>query len=176
MKIQINDQGSKFLNGVSRVLHNMICTEQCITLLYHLQSNGLCERQYRTIKDSLVKVLDENRCDWPNIIKGILFAHRLSKHTSTKFSPFFLMYNREPTLPIDIKYNMVSIEVNESEHTFNKETFDAVLTTEISMTGKIHQTAGENIYSEQKKQRCDYNRRHQVPNKIEVGQKVLLQN
>ena len=86
------------------------------------------------------------------------------------------MYNWEPTLPIDIKYNMANIEVNESKHTFNKETFDAVLTTAISMTGKIHQTAGENIYSEQKKQRCEYNWRHQVPNKIDVGQKVLLQN
>ena len=61
------------------------------------------------------------------------------------------MYNREPTLPIDVKYNMVNIEVNESEHLFNKETFDAVLTTAISMRRKIHQTAGENIYSERKK-------------------------
>ena len=41
----------------------------------------------------------------------------------------------------------VGIEWNESEHLFEKE-----------------------------KQRCDYNRHNQVPNKIKVGQKVLLKN
>ena len=96
--------------------------------------------------------------------------------TSTKFSPFFVMYNREPTLPTNVKYSLVGIDGNESEHPFDKETFDAVITTAISMRANIHQTAGENICSAQEKQRRDYNRRHQVPNKIKVGQKVLLKN
>ena len=43
----------------------------------------------------------------PNIIEGVLFAHWVSKHTSTKFSSFFLMHNWEPTLPIDANYNLV---------------------------------------------------------------------
>ena len=60
MKIQINDQGREFVNEVSNVLHNMAGTEQRIKLAYHPQSNGLSERQNRTIKASLVKVLDEN--------------------------------------------------------------------------------------------------------------------
>ena len=123
-----------------------------------------------------MKVLDGNPCDWPNIIEGVSFVHRVSKYTSKKFSPFFLMYNREPTLPIDVKYNLVGIEENESEHPLDKETFDAVLTTTISMRANIHQTAGENICSTQKKQGRDYNQCHQVSNKIKVGQKVLLKN
>ena len=67
------------------------------------------------------KLTGENPCD-PNSdwIKGFLFAHRVSKHTSIKFSPFFLMYNREPTLPVNIKYNLVDIEENGSEHPFKK--------------------------------------------------------
>ena len=110
MKIQINDQGREFVNEVTKVLHNMIGAEQRITPACHPQSNRLCQRQNRTIRDSLVKVLYENPCDWPNIIKGVLFAHRVSKHNSTKFSPFFLMHNREPTLPINVKYSLVGIE------------------------------------------------------------------
>ena len=42
------------------------------------------------------------------------------------------------------------------------------------MSANVHQTSGENICSAQDKQRRDYNRRHQVSNEIEVGQKVLL--
>ena len=56
IKIQINDQ-------VSKVLHNMIGTDQCITSAYHPLSNGLHEQQNRAIKDSLVKVFDGNPCD-----------------------------------------------------------------------------------------------------------------
>ena len=90
-----------------------------------------------------MKVLDGNPCDWPNIIE-VLFAHRVSKHTSTKFSPFFPVCNREPTLPVDVKYNLFDIDGNESEHLFNKERFDAVFTTAIPMKASIYQVAGEN--------------------------------
>ena len=51
-----------------------------------------------------------------------------------------------------------------------------MLTTANSMRANIHQTAGENICSTQEKQRRDYNRRHQVLNKIKMGQKVLLKD
>ena len=54
--------------------------------------------------------------------------------------------------------------------------FDAMFTTAISIRANLHQTAGENICSTQEKQHRDYSRRHQVPNKIKVGQKVLLKN
>ena len=86
------------------------------------------------------------------------------------------MYNWESTLPIDVKYSLIGIEGNESAHLFDKETFDDMLTTAISTRANIHQTAGENICSAQEKQCHDYNRRYQVPNKIKVGQKVLLKN
>ena len=51
-----------------------------------------------------------------------------------------------------------------------------MVTPAISMRENIHQTAGENIYSAQEKQRRDYNRPCQIINKINVGEKVLLQN
>ena len=147
----------------------MTGTEQRVTSAYHPQANGLCERQNRTIKDALVKVLDENPENWPTIIEGILFAHRVSRHASTKYSSFYLLYNREPTLPIDIKL------VGEEEP-FDRETFDSVLSRTITIREGIHQTAGENIKAAQKKQKRDYDRRHQVPNVIRVGDRVLLKN
>ena len=87
----------------------MIGTEQRTTSSFHPEPNGLCERRYRNMKDPLVKVLDGNLCDWLKIIEGVLFAPRFSKHISVNFSPFFLIYNREPTLPIDVKYSLVPI-------------------------------------------------------------------
>ena len=91
IKIQINDQWREFVNEISKILHKMVSTVPHITSAYHPQSNGLCEWQNGAIKDSLVKVLDGNPCDG-FVIKGLLFAQRASKHTLTKFLPFFLMY------------------------------------------------------------------------------------
>ena len=85
MIIQIKDQGKEFVNEVSENLHEMTVTEQRITSAYHPRSNGLYERQNGTIKDSLVIVLEEKPKEWANIIDGILLAHRVSIHYSTKY-------------------------------------------------------------------------------------------
>ena len=77
----------------------MTGTRQRITSAYHPQADGLVERQNRTIKNALIKVLDEHATQWPDIIEGALFAHRVSRHYSTKFSQFYMMYNREPVFP-----------------------------------------------------------------------------
>ena len=50
-----------------------------------------------------------------HIIEAVLFAHRISRHSSTKYSPLFLIYNRDPVLPIDIKCSLAKREVNETE-------------------------------------------------------------
>ena len=78
----------------------MTGTKQRVTSPYHPQADGLVEPQNRSIKKSLMKVLDEEPTEWPYTIDGILFAHRVSRHYSTKY---FLLCNREPTLLIDLK-------------------------------------------------------------------------
>ena len=94
MEIQINDQGREFVNEVSKVLCNMIGIEQRTTSAHNPQSNRLCERKNSIIRDSLVKVLawNGNVCDWPNIVKGVLFAQRVREYASTKFSPYFQIF------------------------------------------------------------------------------------
>ena len=97
-KTQINDQGKEFINEISDALLELTGTHQRVTSAYHPQSNGLCERQKRMVKDSLVNVLEENPKKWSRVIEAVLFAHRVSVHSSMKFSPFFLLYSRHPTL------------------------------------------------------------------------------
>ena len=59
VKIQISDQGQEFVNKVSTELHRLAGVEQHATSTYHPQSNGLVERQNRTVKDSIVKPLSD---------------------------------------------------------------------------------------------------------------------
>ena len=58
--IQITDQGKRFVNKVYEELHLFTGVQQLATSGYHSQSRGLVERQNRTIKEFLLKVLEEN--------------------------------------------------------------------------------------------------------------------
>ena len=68
------------MNEVADERHLMTGTQQRVISAYHPQSNGLIEHQnglieHRTIKNTLVKVLDQNPEQWPHLIDGVLFAH-----------------------------------------------------------------------------------------------------
>jgi len=128
-----------------------------------------------------VKVLEDNHEMWPQVIEGILFAHRVSRHSSTKYSPFMLMYNREPVLPIDVKHNLDKDENKERENRegdadreqpFDLDFFDAIF----SSATKVADDAAENIKAAQKKQKRDYGLRHTSKTEIKVDDIVLLKN
>ena len=101
-EIQIKDQGRNFVNEACRQLHELTEVEQRITPTYYPPANGLIDCQNQTIKNSLVKVLEDNPEMWQQIIEKILFPH-VSRHFSTKYPSFMLMYNHKPVLPIDVK-------------------------------------------------------------------------
>ena len=167
------------MNAVSENLLRMTGTEQRMTSAYHPQANGRCGRRNRSIKDSLVKVLYENPTKWPYIIEGILFAHRVSRHYSTSYSPFYLLYNREPILPIVVKYNLegkVPAAESQGEEPFDAQTFETVLSAAKVIRDGVHEDASKHISKAQEKQKRDYNRRHSLPCPIKVGDIVLLKN
>ena len=91
-------------------LHLVAGVQQRATSACHPQSNGLVERINRTINNSLVKVLLENPSKWSYIIERMLFVHLVSKYSSTKYSPFKLLYNQEEVLSIDLKHKLSSTE------------------------------------------------------------------
>ena len=127
----------------------------------------------------MVKVIEEKLKEWPSIIEGILFAHRVSMHYSTKYSPFSLMYNRHPVLPIDIKYDLIHDTANNDSESdpFDIETFQAILNSAASIREATHHQASLNIEKVQAKQQKHYNNRHRTPeDALPVGSKVLLEN
>ena len=47
------------------------------------------------------KRLDENYETWDLHLNQVLAAIRFNMNESTKFSPYYLVYNRDPVLPLD---------------------------------------------------------------------------
>ena len=71
------------------------------TSVAHPQSNSKVECFHRTPHDVMSKRLDENyeTCDLH--LNQVLTAIRFNVNESTKFSPYYLLHNRDSVLPLD---------------------------------------------------------------------------
>ena len=91
------------MNQLQSHLFQLTGVDHRISSAYHPQTNGLDERMNQTITRALSKYINDDQDDWDQLLDPILFAYRTSIQSSSKFSPFFLMYGRRPRLPIDVK-------------------------------------------------------------------------
>ena len=104
--INITDQGRELNNQISSEFYQLTGTQHRITAAYHPQCSGLAERSHRTIEDMIHKQATPPDVNWLEILDSVLFAIRVSRHCSTKTSPFKILYGHEPKLPFEMDYEI----------------------------------------------------------------------
>eukprot|EP00795_Rhopilema_esculentum_P017845 gene17845-biopygen6667 len=97
----LSDRGSNFLSSIVNEVCKIMNTRKLNTTAYHPQTDGLVERSNGTLAEGLSMYVSSHQKDWDRHIPMILFAYRVSPHASTGESPFYLLYGREPRLPVD---------------------------------------------------------------------------
>ncbi len=99
----LSDNGSEFVNGVISLLTNKLKISHIRTTAYRPQTNGKIERFHRFVNECLSKLLMQERCQdsWNRYIPALLMAYRTSVNETTRFTPYFLLYGRDPILPMD---------------------------------------------------------------------------
>ena len=100
-RVIISDNGTEFCNAVIEQIAAFFNVKHIRTSVYHPQANGKCERYNQVQNDMLAKLVDRSQRNCDTKIPGILSAYRTTKNESTKFSPFFILYGRDPVLPVD---------------------------------------------------------------------------
>ena len=98
-KAILTDQGPCFESEEFKVRLQELGIKKIRTTPYHPQTNGLTERNNRTLKEWLAT----KGGNWETELPLILLAHRASAQETTKKAPFQLMYGRKPRLPIHNK-------------------------------------------------------------------------
>ena len=97
----VTDNGTENVNQVMRETLEAMNIHHVLTSVYHPQSNAKVERFHRTLHDVLAKKLTDNQQHWDLYLNQALAAIRFNISVSSKFSPFFLLYNRDVVLPVD---------------------------------------------------------------------------
>ena len=97
----LSDRGPNFMASIVKEVCKLLNTRRLHTTAYHPQTDGLVERFNGTLAEALSMYVSTNQKDWDKHLPLVLFAYRVSLNATTGESPFYLLYGREPRLPID---------------------------------------------------------------------------
>ena len=96
----LTDQGREF-QGVFHQLLLSCKIRHRSTSAYHPRTNGLTERAVQTVKRGLRKFAEEEeKKDWDLELPWLLMGYRFSSQESLGVSPYYILYGRQPVLPV----------------------------------------------------------------------------
>ena len=107
----LSDQGRNFESNLIAELCKLVQIKKLRTTPYRPEGNGSCERFNRTLISMIGTLPEELKVHWPQHVSTLTHAYNCMRNNATGFSPYFLMYGRQPLLPIDIEYGVFTPDV-----------------------------------------------------------------
>ena len=135
------------------------------TTPFHPQSNAVIERMNKTLQNMLAKCINEEQSNWSQQLPYVMMAYRSSVHESTGYTPQFLVFGQELSLPLDCMYPNPQENETTDIHEFvhNKQ----------KAFQRAFKLVRRNLNEKQKRRNAIYNKKVHGPTYKE-GQKVLL--
>jgi hypothetical protein len=103
------DQGSSFMSHQGREFAESLKIKILSSSLYYAQANGQAESNNKTLLKLIENQIEENPERWHEVLSEALWAHRVSKHSAIKVTPFELVYGQEAVLPIEVNPDALRI-------------------------------------------------------------------
>jgi len=96
-----SDNGSHFTAELMRELLRHWNIKQQWATTWHPSSHGIIERLNCTIHNILAKFTGNLKENWPTFLPSAEFAMNTTIQPSLGYSPFYLIFGRQPQLPIN---------------------------------------------------------------------------
>lgn len=100
-----SDQGRDFESHTIRELCFLLGIRKVRTSPYHPRGNPV-ERYNRTLLSMLGTLKDREKTHWRDFVKPLTHAYNCTKNDVTGFSPYELIFGRQPRLPVDIAFGL----------------------------------------------------------------------
>ena len=165
----LSDRGTQFTSAMMDEVLRLIACKGLRTTPYHPMCNGLCERFNQTLKKMLRRMTAEQPKEWPRFIAPLLFAYREAPQSSTRFSPFELVYGRTVRGPLQILRELWDDDVPDMEV---RTTYEYV----IDLSDRLKETcnmAKEELVKAREVQKGYYDRKCRL-RKFAAGDKCLV--
>ena len=96
----LSDNGMEFKNNIMDQVLKQLGIERIFSAPYHLQSYGTLEVFHRYLKPTLKKLCEKDPSNWDKYINQVLASYKVTPNLATAETPFFLVYERDPNLPL----------------------------------------------------------------------------
>ncbi len=137
----------------ARINHSHLMTELLLRVgtrpiyitPYHHQANSV-ERVNRTLEDSLSKFISQNQQDCDIHLQSCTFALNTAVQASTQYSPYQIVFGRQPNLPIDVLFDTPSIPYVENSQKIRKKVKENLLIAQQHYAAKYNEKRTEKDY------------------------------
>ena len=161
----LSDRGTNFLSDLILSICEILGVKKLNTSGYHPQCDGLVEKFNSTLINLIAKCCESRKHDWDTYLPMLMFAYRSSVQESTRESPFYLLYGREPRIP-------TSTVLTQSRSVYNVDPDDYKTELVVGL-GESWRLAREHIEKAQDSQKRHYDAgRAEVD--LKVGERVMV--
>ncbi|UYV70290.1 K02A2.6-like, partial [Cordylochernes scorpioides] len=160
----ISERGSQFTSNLMKEVMKTCKIKHCFTTSYHPQTNGLTERLNRTLINMLSMYVNTVQKNWDEILPFITHAYNTTIQETTGYSPFFLMFGREPTSLLDDRNISVDID---------KDDYDEYIKHHLDKINRTRKLVINNTIKTQERMKKNYDKKH-MERSYEPGELVAV--
>ena len=99
-----SDNGTSFVGELTKELMRRSQVAQAHSMTYHPQTNGLVERQNRTLVSMLRVYCSSYMTDWGRYLPQVMGAYNSAQHSTTGVSPHMMLTGHEKSSPLTFFY------------------------------------------------------------------------